>query len=75
MIWLIGQFHGVMKPQTPIGSRDDQRAAAVLLELVVLEHGDHLVWTWPMPDRRLGALVASQDGAPISIEMASAMSS
>ena len=21
MIWLIGQFHGVMKPQTPIGSR------------------------------------------------------
>ena len=36
-IWFIGQFHGVMKPQTPIGSFTIRGGAAVLLELVVLQ--------------------------------------
>ncbi len=32
-IWLIGQFHGVMKPQTPTGSLTIAVRAARFLEL------------------------------------------
>ena len=39
-IWLIGQFHGVMNAQTPIGSFVEHGRAAVLLEPVVLQHLD-----------------------------------
>ena len=35
---MIGQFHGVMRPQTPIGSLAISVRAAQFLELVVLQH-------------------------------------
>jgi len=36
-IWFCGQFHGVMKPQTPIGFLADQVLAATLFELEFAE--------------------------------------
>ncbi len=40
-IWLIGQFHGVIRPTTPIGSRAISVRALDLLELIGLQHLDH----------------------------------
>ena len=74
-IWLTGQFHGVMKPQTPIGSRRMQRGAALLVELVVLAAPRAMVAE--VAERRGGlrGLRDSQIGAPISREIVSAISS
>ena len=36
--WFSGQFHGVISPQTPIGSRRTIPFAHPLLELVVRKH-------------------------------------
>ena len=71
-IWLIGQFHGVIRPQTPIGSLTHQRGAVLLLELEVLQHFDGRLQvtdaeaTWGPPP--------SEAGAPISSVTASARS-
>ena len=39
-IWFSGQFHGVIMPTTPIGSRDDSGRAVRLLERIALQHLD-----------------------------------
>ena len=70
-IWLIGQFHGVIMPTTPIGSRRMAWSPSPL-ELVVLQDLDALA-RWPMPIAAC-AFCDSDSGAPISIEIASTMS-
>ncbi len=71
-IWLIGQFHGVIMPQTPIGSftmRVVPRSSSNLKALSTAMP----VAMWPMP---IGAWArwARLAGAPISSVMAWAMS-
>ena len=73
MIWLTGQFHGVIRPQTPIGSRADQRRAAQLFELVALEDLDHLVQVARCRSQPARPSRARTD-APISWEMVFARS-
>ena len=72
-IWLIGQFQGVMKPQTPIGSLTMRRRAAVFLELEVLQDLDAGRQVADA-DRRPGRAAPGWPGAPISSVMALAMS-
>ena len=74
VIWFTGQFHGVMKPQTPIGSRTISVVPRVSLELVVLQHLDRLRSGAPIPVAACAAF-ESQIGAPISSEIVSAISS
>lgn len=71
--WLIGQFHGVIKPQTPIGS------LAIRVSPLCSENGKFFstsmaVVRWPMPRKTCGP-AASEGGAPISSVTASARSS
>ena len=63
-IWLSGQFQGVMKPQTPIGSLTITVVPRSLLELEVFSTWI-AVMKWPMP-MAAWARCASQTGAPIS---------
>ena len=69
-IWLIGQFHGVMKPQTPIGSRTISVVPRCSSNSKVLEHLERLAM-WPRPVAACAA-VDSQIGAPISSEIGGA---
>ncbi len=66
-IWLIGQFQGVMKPQTPIGLVRDQGRAALLVELEASKR----LRSWRDVASPAGACAAcaSQVGAPISSVM------
>ena len=71
-IWLIGQFHGVMKPHTPIGSRtmvvEPRRSSKAKSFSTAIA-----VWRWAMPVAAC-AFIAKAAGAPISSVMAAAMS-
>ncbi len=71
-IWLIGQFHGVMKPHTPAGSLtmwDVPRSSSNSYVRRMLR----VVMKWPRPAGACAAL-ASGIGAPISELMVAANS-
>jgi len=73
VIWLMGQFHGVMNPQTPIGSRMI-RVLPCMCSNSYSPSTAIICFRWPTPVAAW-ALVASVVGAPISWEIAFAMSS
>ena len=72
-IWFMGQFHGVMKPHTPMGSR-------VISALLMISSNSNVRSTLrtsarcPMPAAACASL-ANASGAPISSEIAAAISS
>jgi hypothetical protein len=71
-IWLTGQFHGVIRPHTPIGS-----LAIIVVPRCSLKWYSfstaNAVCRWPMPIAAW-AFCDSAAGAPISSVMAAAMS-
>ncbi len=71
-IWLIGQFHGVIKPQTPIGSLTISVAPRCSSNLKFFSTS-MAVARWPRP-RSTWEPLASEAGAPISSVTASARS-
>ena len=71
-VWFIGQFHGVIRPQTPIGSR------RIRVEPRSSSNGNSrstsiAVCRWPEPSRVWNPQ-PSDSGAPISSVMASPIS-
>jgi hypothetical protein len=72
-IWFTGQFHGVMSPQTPIGSR---RIRVEPRSSSNLNAGSTFAISKKCPSPAAAwAARESQMGAPISCEMVSAISS
>ena len=70
-IWFSGQFHGVIMPKTPTGSRMTTAVPIVLLELIVRQRS-----RVEQVAEAGGGLQPSAigSGAPISSEMAAPMS-
>ena len=73
MIWFIGQFHGVIRPHTPTGSRRMRVVPFALDERVVLEDAERLLEVREAGGRLRGPARATI-GAPISCEIVSAIS-
>ena len=72
-IWFTGQFHGVMRPQTPIGSLR-MSVEPLSSSNLKLPSTFAISKKWASPAAACAAR-ASQIGAPISWEMVSAISS
>ena len=73
MIWFIGQFHGVISPHTPTGSRRMRVVPFASTNWIVLEDARVSASGGARPAGAC-APFASDIGAPISCEIASAIS-
>ncbi len=71
--WFIGQFHGVIKAQTPTGSCTNRVVPRISSNLKVCSTSI-MALMWPTPIRVCDPF-ASVMGAPISVEIACAISS
>ena len=72
-IWLIGQFHGVIMPTTPIGSRTIIVRPLASSNSNVLKTASAAA-KWPMPAAACAAF-DNHIGAPTSLEIVAASSS
>ena len=73
-IWLAGQFQGVMRPQTPTGSRTMRVVPCCFSNSKSLRIASATL-KWPSPAGACCALAIFASGAPISSLIAAAMSS
>ena len=55
-VWFIGQFHGVIRPQTPIGSLADHRSTPRCSSNLNFSSTSIAVWRWPAPSTDVEAV-------------------